>query len=197
MDREEIEKPMENDRLVIIGKIPTRRTTYTLKPDDILIAVRDGRITGITRGLGKQAITHDEGTEWYFVDGSEHAYELSYSGGDIQFSFSFQASAAFPTLMLHAKEIVGKDMKTAIKKWAEATSVANGIALFLMKQEICTEKQLFEGELCEHLENRLLLDCREHFMKKWGMFLNAVSVKRKIGTTTASQYGTDPYQYIL
>ncbi len=188
---------MESSKKIIVGKIPSRRTSYPMKKDDVLIAVTHGEITNVIRGAGTQTLVRDDDTVWYFVDGSEMPYELSYNGGNIQFNFSFLANAALPTLLIHEKNLVGKDMSTIFTSWAASAAIANMIADFLTDRGIKTEKQLFESNICEELEQKILLSCQEHFIKEWGMFLNAVNITRKRAGTAKNTYDDDPYGYIF
>ena len=188
---------MGSGKKVIVKKISVRSTSYNMDKDDVLISVLDGEISDILRGAGKREIDHTDGTLWYAVDGSEHQFDMNYSGGDINFSFSFLANASCPTLLIYKKELVGKDMPEVVLNWAAKASVSNTIADFLSGRGIKTENQLFSGNNCDLLEAELLKVYQEHFIKEWGMFLNSVAIKRKIAVSASTKVNKSIYDYIL
>jgi hypothetical protein len=188
---------MENAKIVIAAKLAARRETYALKKDDVLISVAKGCVTDVIRGVGKYPLDRTDDTNWYVVDCGENIYGLSYQGGGIQFTFSFAAAVAFPTRTIQAKAVVGKDMTTLIQDWAASASVSDTIATALKKLNVTTEKQLFDSSCCELLEREIAVAYQEHFIKEWGMFLNAVRIKKKMTVQSKSTTGKNPYDYIL
>ena len=188
---------MENAKKVIIGKISARRESYPMKKDEVLIAVENGQVKDVIRDAGKVTLSRTEKTEWYFVDGREQQYDLSYNGGSIQFTFSFVTKVAFPTLLLSQIDLIGKDMTAAVLDWAASSYLSNIVAECLSSQEIATEKQLFEGHCCEHVERELMIKCREHFIKEWGMLIQSVMIKKKLPTKQTTPHKISPYDYLL
>lgn len=186
---------MESTRKVIVGKIPLRRSSFSA--NEVLIAVNNGKISDIIRIDGKLALQREDNTEWYFVDEGEYQYDISYSGGEIAFNFSFSSRVAFPTILISNKSVLGKDMGKVILDWASSTDISNIITEFLASNSVTSEKQLFEGGFCEQLENRIRISCREHFIGNWGMFLESVSIKKKLLVRPTNKEKYNKYKYIV
>jgi hypothetical protein len=187
---------MESKKKVIVGKISARRTSYCPQKDEVLIATEDGKIVDVIRASGTVILTRGENTEWFFVDCSEAQYDLAYSGG-IEFRFSFVAAVTFPTLLIARGDLLGKDMAEIVTAWAESSYISNTVTELLRKMHIDSEKQLFEGNGCERIERALMVECREHFIKSWGMMIEAVKIRKKCTVKLPAKREKSTYDYIF
>ena len=187
---------MEQKRIVAT-KISIRRQSYSLRKDDVLIRVTQGHVVDVIRGIGEYPLTHKGGESWYCVDERLMSYPLFYQGGEIQFTFSWIACAAFPTRTIQAKDVVGKDMAVTIQEWATNSDISAKITDYLTGNHIKTEQQLFEGDHREQLEKMLKSAYQEQFIKAWGMLIDAVSITRKVAAESKSIDDFNLYNYIL
>lgn len=189
---------MESQKRVVVGKIPEEYAEYPLKKNEVLIATKNAEITEIIRDGGIATLYRGEGVEWYFVDENEYEYQFSYKGGDIQFTFCFMANVAFPTMLIHQKDIIGKDVYPIILDWASSVELVNTISDILSEKEINTENELFESNKCKVIEEMLQKKYQEHFIKNWGMFLNSVKIKTKKKSVISkpAKNNTSPYSYM-
>jgi hypothetical protein len=164
----------------IVGKIPRNRETFNLGNDELLISVIGGEIAELIRGGGSYPIQQDDVTEWYFVDEGENSFEFSYNGGSINFTFTICGRVAFPTLLISSNYLLKTKMPDAVSEWIGSVGATNLITDFLAKRGISDEMMLFGGNGCALLERELMLFCREHFIKEFGMLLDRVEIKKKV-----------------
>ena len=181
---------MKSTEKIIVERITAEKGSYVMKNGRVLVAVKHGEITFVTRNGGPADLSERDGTEWYSVDENEYMYDLSYNGGGIRFNFSFAAKAAFPTLLVCQKDLAGTDMQAIILEWASSQHIANTVTGILEHNDITTEKQLFEDSTCEKIENELKTIYRETFLKKWGMLLNSVTIIKKKPETNQPTKGS-------
>ena len=187
---------MGSTKKIIVSKISRQRKAYSPREREVLIRVKNGEVDEVIRGAVKYPITHEDGSEWYCVDCKKQEYIFCYSCGNIKIAFSFVAEAAFPTFIIK-QATVGKDMIEVIQSFASSPMIANMITEFLSANEITTEKQLFSGNTCERLQNTLRSECKEHFIKSWGMLLNSVTINKKRVVENENIDEFDPLFHIL